>query len=326
MKAIVYEKYGSPDVLELQEIVKPVPGNDQVLVKVHAASLNAADLDYLKGAFLIRLGGPRKPMYRILGSDIAGRIEAVGKNVTQFQPGDEVFGDLSEYGFGAFAEYVCVSENALALKPIGLTFEEAAAVPAAGVIALQGLRNHRQLQLGQKVVINGAGGGAGSFAVQLAQYFGVEVTGVDSAMKMDMLRSIGADHVIDYAQEDFTRNGQRYDLILDMVAYRSISDYRRVLCPEGCYVMVGGSITAILQTAFMGSWISRKGSQKMGILMARASQSDLIFLKELLEASKIVPVIDSCYPLSETAEAMRHLETSRACGKIVISVVQNTGT
>ncbi len=230
MKAIVCHKYGSPDVLQFKEVAKPAPKYNEVLVKVHAASLNAADFENLRGVFVVRIAAPRKPMHKILGSDIAGRVEAVGSSVKQFQPGDEVYGDLSVCGFGAFAEYACAPESALAPKPASMTFEEAATFPQAAVLALQNLggsgvsspnsmmMEKGPVEPGQKVLINGAGGGVGTFAVQLAKYFGAEVTGVDSAKKLDMLRSIGADHVIDYTREDFTKSGQRYDLILDVVA------------------------------------------------------------------------------------------------------------
>src|SRR6266704_4438532 len=321
MKAIVYHKYGSPDVLELKEVAKPTPKDNEVLVKVHAASVNAADVEHLRGVYLVRLGGLLKPQYKILGSDIAGRVEAVGRKVTQFQPGDAVFGDLSECGFGAFAEYVSVPENAVALKPASLTFEEAAAVPSAAIITLQGLRDKGQVQPGQKVLINGAGGGMGTFAVQIAKLFGAEVTGVDSTRKLDMLRSIGADHVIDYTQEDFTKSGQRYDLILDVVASQSIFDYKRALSPKGIYVMVGGSLAAILQGFLLGPLISRTGSKKMGSVMWKPNnQEDLAILEELFAAGKVAPIIDRRYPLSEVPEALRYLEEGHAKGKVVITV------
>ncbi len=333
MKAIVCTKYGPPDVLQLKEVEKPVPKDNEALVKVHAASLNAADLETLRGVFVIRIAAPLKPMYRILGTDIAGRVEAVGRNVKQFQPGDEIWGDLSEYGWGAFAEYVCVPENALRLKPASMTFEEAAAYPQAAVLALQNLRcagssspslilsDEGQIQPGQKVLINGAGGGVGTFAVQLAKYFGAEVTGVDSTRKLDMLRSIGADQVIDYTQEDFTKSGQRYDLILDVVAYRSIFDYKRALSPKGIYVFVGGSTAAIFQALFLGPLISMTGSKKMGVVMGKPNKKeDLVFLKELFEAGKVVPVIDRCYPLSEVPEAFRYLGEGHTQGKVVITM------
>jgi len=321
MKAIVSESYGSPDVLQLKEVEKPIPKEDEALVKVHATSLNAADFETLRGVFIVRMGAPRKPMYKILGTDIAGRVEAVGANVKQFQPGDEIWADLSAYGWGAFAEYVCVPENALRLKPTSMTFEEAAAYPQAAVLALQNLRDKRPIESGQKVLINGAGGGVGTFAVQISKYFGAEVTGVDSTGKLDMLRSIGADHVIDYTQEDFTKNGQLYDLILDVVAYRSIFDYRRVLSPEGIFVFVGGSTAAIFQALFLGPLISRAGSKKMGIVMGKPNKKeDFDFLTELFNAGKVVPVIDRRYPLSEVPEALRYLEEGHAQGKVVITV------
>jgi NADPH:quinone reductase-like Zn-dependent oxidoreductase len=321
MKAIVCTKYGSPDVLQLKEVAKPTPKDNETLVKVHAASLNAADFELLRGVFVVRIVAPLKPMYKILGSDIAGRVEAVGRNVKQFQPGDEIWGDLSAHGFGAFAEYVCVPEKALRLKPASMTFEEAAAYPQAAVLALQNLRNKRPIQPGQKVLINGAGGGVGTFAVQIAKYFGAEVTGVDSTMKLDMLRSIGADQVIDYTQEDYTKSGQRYELILDVVAYHSIFEYKRALSPKGIFVYVGGSTAAIFQALFLGPLISRTGSKKMGVVMWKPNKKeDLDFLKELYEAGKVVPVIDRRYPLSEVPEALRYLEEGHARGKVVITV------
>lgn len=324
MKAIVFTKYGSPDVLELKEVEKPAPKDNEVLVKVHAASLNAADFEYLRGVFIVRLlyRGLLKPKYKILGTDIAGQVEAVGRNVKQFQPGDEIWGDLSyPYGFGAFAEYVCVPENALRLKPASMTFEEAAAIPTAAVVALQNLRGKRPIQPGQKVLINGAGGGVGTFAVQLARHFGAEVTGVDSAEKLDMLRSIGADQVIDYTQEDFTKNRQHYNLILDVVVHRSVFDYKRALSPEGICVMVGGSTTRMFLNLLLGLLISMTGSKKIGLVKWEPNKKeDLDFLKELFEAGKVVPVIDRRYPLNEVAEAFRYLEEGHAQGKVVITV------
>ena len=318
MKAIIRHQYGSPDVLRLEEIQKPTAGDDEVLVKVHAASVSSSDWELLRGTpYYVRpLFGLLKPKCKILGSDIAGRVEAVGRNVKQFQPGDEVFG----CGWGGFAEYVCVPENALVLKPASMTFEEVAAVPLAAVTALQGLRDKGQIQPGQKVLINGASGGVGTFAVQIAKSFGAEVTGVCSTSKLDMMRSIGADHVIDYTQEDFTKNGQRYDLILAVAAYHSIFDYKRALSPKGIFVMVGGSMALMFQVLFLGPWISMTGSKKMGIVMAKPNKKDLVFMKELLEAGKVVPVIDRRYPLSEVAEALRYLEKGHARGKVVITV------
>lgn len=321
MKAIVYERYGSPDVLELKEVEKPVPKDNEILIKVYAASVNDWDWGLLRGKPFVNrlLFGLLKPKIKILGVDIAGQVEAVGRNVKKFQPGDEVFGDISGCGWGGFAEYVCALENALSLKPASITFEEVAAVPQAAVLALQGFRDKRQIQPGQKVLINGAGGGAGTFAVQIAKSFGAEVTGVDSTSKLDMMRSIGADQVIDYTREDFTKNGQRYDLILDFAAYHSIFDYKRALSPKGIYVMVGGSSARIFQVMFLGPWISMTGSKKMGILMHKPNK-DLAFMKELFEAGKVVPIIDRRYPLNETAEALRYFGEGHARGKVVITV------
>jgi len=324
MKAIVYTEYGSPDVLELKEIDKPTPKEDEVLVKVYAVSVNAADLHLLRAdPFLIRLSsGLLKPKNEILGSDIAGRVEAIGSNVKEFKLGDEVFGDISAGGWGGFAEYVCAHEDALVLKPANLSFKEAAAVPMAAVTALQGLRTKGQIQPGQKVLINGASGGVGMFAVQIAKAFGAEVTAVCSTRNLDIVRAIGADHVIDYTREDFSQNGQSYDLILAANGARSISDYKRALGPKGSYVMSGGAMSQMTQAMLMGPWMSRNG-QKMGNLLAKPNKDDLAFIKELLEAGKIKPVIDRCYPLSEVADAIRYLEEGHAQGKVVITVVQS---
>ncbi len=325
MKAIVCTEYGPPDVLQLTEVERPTPKDDEALVRVHAVSVNAGDLETLRGEWHARFVGPIRPRYKILGTDMAGRVEAVGGNVKRFQPGDEVWGDLSyPYGYGTFAEYVCASENALALKPASMTFEEAATYPHSAIISLQSLRDKGQIQRGQQVLINGAGGGMGTFAVQLAKYFGAEVTGVDSAMKLDMLRSIGADHVLDYTQEDYTKSGQRYDLIFDVVAYRSVLDYRRALSPEGVYVWVGGSLATLLQVVFLGTLISRMGSKKIGLNAWDANnREDLVLLAELFESGKVVPVIDRCYPLSEAAQAFRYLEEGHVLGKAVITVAHN---
>jgi NADPH:quinone reductase-like Zn-dependent oxidoreductase len=324
MRAIVYTKYGSPDNLELKDVEKPTPKDDEVLVKVLAVSVNAADLHLLRAdPFLIRMSsGLLKPKNTILGSDIAGRVEEVGKNVKQFKPGDEVFGDISACGWGGFAEYACPRENALVLKPANISFEEAAAVPMAAVTALQGLRDKGEIQPGQKVLINGASGGVGTFAVQIAKSFGAEVTAVCSTGNLDMARSIGADHIIDYTQEDFTQNGQRYDRILAVNGFHQISDYQRALSPKGIYVMSGGSMDQLTQAMLQGPWISMTGSQKMGNVLAKPNHSDLVFIKELLEAGKVKPVIDRRYPLSEVPEAIRYLEEGHAKGKVVIVVEQ----
>jgi NADPH:quinone reductase-like Zn-dependent oxidoreductase len=322
MKAIIYTKYGPPDVLQLKEVEKPTPKDNEVLIKVHAASVNYPDWGLLRGKpFVARLwSGLLKPKHTIPGDDIAGQVEAVGRNVKQFQPGDEVFGDISGCGRGGFAEYVCVPENALALKPASTTFEEAAAVPMAAVVALQGLRDKGQIQQGQKVLINGASGGIGTFAVQIAKSFGTEVTGVCSTRNLDMVRSIGADQVIDYTGEDFTQNEQRYDLILATAGYRSIFDYKRALSPKGIYVSTGGSMAQTFQAMLLGPWISMIGTKKMGAMLARSNQKDLVFMKKLLEAGKVVPVIDRRYLLSEVAEAVRYYGEGHAQGKVVITL------
>ena len=323
MKAIVNTQYGSPDVLQLKEIERPTPTDDEVLVKVYAVSVNSADLHLLRAdPFLIRLSsGLFKPKNKILGSDIAGRVDVVGSNVKQFKVGDEVFGDISACGWGGFAEYVAVPEKLLALKPANLSFEEAAAVPMAAVTALQGIRHAGGIQPGQKVLINGASGGVGSFAVQLAKSSGAEVTAVCSTRNVEMARSLGADHVIDYLQEDFTKNGKQYDLILATNGDRSISDYRRALSPKGIYVQTGGSMRQMSQAMIQGPWISKTGSQKMGNMgVAKPNQNDLVILKELLEAGKVKSVIDRTYPLSEVADAIRYLEEGHARGKVVITV------
>ena len=327
MKAIVYTQYGPPDVLRLQEVEKPTPQNNQVLIKVHAASVNALDWHLLTAdIFLVRLmsGGLLKPKNKILGADIAGRVEAIGRNVKQFKPGDEVFGDIFAGGTGGFAEYVSSPESALALKPANLSFEEAAAVPVAAITALQGLRDQGQIQPGQKVLINGASGGVGTFAVQIAKSFGAEVTAVCSARNLDQARSLGADHVIDYTQEDFTKSGQRYDLILAVNGYHPLSAYKRALTPKGIYVMAGGSPTQIFQAMLLGSWMSESGGKKMGGVSATANQKDLVMLKGLLEVGKVVPVIDKRYLLSEVPEALRYLGAGHARGKVVVIVEQNS--
>jgi NADPH:quinone reductase-like Zn-dependent oxidoreductase len=322
MHAIVCAQYGSPGVLQLKELPKPAPKKNEVLVKILAASVNAADLETLRGDFIVRIAAPRKPMYKILGSDIAGRVEAVGEQATQFKPGDEVWGDLSfPHGLGAFAEYVSVAENALASKPTSMTFEQAAAYPQAAVIALQSLRDKGKVRSGHKVLINGAGGGMGTFAVQIAKYYGAEVTGVDRASKLVMLRSLGADHVIDFTQEDYTRSGQQYDLILDVAAYRSVFDYRRALSPDGTFMIVGGSTGTLLQVVILGTLISKTGSKKIGInAWEPNNREDLELLAELFEAGKVVPVIDRRYPLSEVPNALRYLDTGNVQGKLIINV------
>jgi len=326
MKAYIYTKYGPPEVLEFKDIEKPAPNDDQVLVKIQGASINAYDWHLMTAdIFLVRMmgGGLLRPKSTIPGADIAGRVEAVGRNVKQFQPGDEVYGDV---GAGGFAEYVCAREKSLALKPANLSFEEAAAVPMAAMTALQGLRDSGHIQAGQKVLINGASGGVGTFAVQIAKSFGAEVTAVTSPKNLDQARSIGADHVIDYTQEDFTKNGQQYDLILAANGYHPLSAYKRALAPNGIYVMAGGKPAQLFQAMLLGSWMSRNGSKKMGGVSAKVDQKDLVTIKELIEAGKVVPVIDKRYPLSEVPEALRYFGKGHARGKVVITMEQTNLT
>jgi NADPH:quinone reductase-like Zn-dependent oxidoreductase len=331
LKAIVYTKYGPPDVLQLKDVERPTPLDDEVLVEVHAASVNAYDWHFLTAdVFLIRLmgGGLFKPKKTTLGADIAGRVIAVGKNVKKFQPDDEVFGTATG-GSGGFAEYVCASEKSLGLKPVHVSFEEAAAVPIAALTALQGLRDKGQVEPGEKVLIHGASGGVGTFAVQIAKSFGAEVTAVCSSRHMERARSIGADHVIDYTREDFTENGELYDLILVANGNRSILDYKRSLKPKGICVLAGGgsgSIAQLLTRTILGWWISKTGSKKVGSFLATINQKDLGFMKELLESGKVKPAIDRRYPLSETAEALRYLGEGHAKGKIVITVEHSSKT
>ncbi|HSW35496.1 MAG TPA: NAD(P)-dependent alcohol dehydrogenase [Candidatus Limnocylindrales bacterium] len=327
MKAIIAAKYGPPDVLQFKEVEKPVPRDDEVLIKIHAASINAYDWHLLTADFvLVRLmgGGLLKPKNPRPGEDVAGRVEAVGKNVLQFKPGDEVFGDLCECGCGGFAEYVCARENALVLKPANLTFEEAAAVPMAAVTALHGLRDIGRIQPGQRVLVNGASGGVGTFAVQIAKSFGAEVTAVCSTRNLEQAGNLGADHVIDYTREDFTRSGRRYDLIFAANGYHPLSAYKRALSPKGTYVMAGGSLGQIMQAMLLGPLMSRTGGKKMAGLTSRPNQKDLLFVKGLIETGKVKPVIDKCYPLSEIPEALRYLGKGHARGKVVISIEHNS--
>jgi len=326
MKAVVCTKYGSPDVLQLKEVYIPTPKDNEVLVKVYASSLNAADFEAMRGLFVIRIAAPLKPMNKILGTDVAGQVTEVGRNVVQFKPGDEVWGDLS-YPFrnGAFAEYVCVPQDALRVKPASMTFEEAASIPTAGVVALQNLLAKRPIQPGQKVLINGAGGSVGTFAIQIAKHFGAEVTGVDRAEKLDLLRSTGADHVIDYTKEDFTKDGQHYDLILDIVVQRWIFDYKRALSPDGICVMVGGYQTRVFLNILLGMLMI--GRKKIGLGAWKPNnKEDLELLTELFEAGKVKPVIDRVYPLNEVPEALRYLEEGHAKGKVIITVEDNKKT
>jgi NADPH:quinone reductase-like Zn-dependent oxidoreductase len=326
MKAVVYTRFGPPDVLEIRDIKKPVPNDDQVLVKVHAASVNPYDWHLIRGTpYIMRamMAGLRKPKDPRVGVDYAGTVEAIGKKVTQFKPGDEVFGNRS----GAFAEYVCArADRAIALKPANMTFEQAAGVPVAALTALQGLRDKGKVQPGQKVLINGASGGVGTFAVQIAKTFGAEVTGVCSGRNADMVRSLGADHVIDYTKEDFTKGDERYDVILDNVGTQPLSGFRRVLKPDGICVMIGGGgpndgrwvgpMARPIKAKLMSPFIS----QKMGMMLAQGNKDDLNVLADLMQSGKVTPVIDRTYPLSEIREAVRYLEGGHARGKVVITV------
>jgi NADPH:quinone reductase-like Zn-dependent oxidoreductase len=319
MKAIVSEQYGRPDVLKLREVEKPAPKEGEALVKVRAASVNAYDWHLLTAdIFLVRMmgGGLLKPKFSIPGADVAGIVESVGPDVEQFRPGDEVYGEISH---GSFAEYVAGSVKGLAPKPANLTFEQAAAVPMAAVTALQGLRDEGHIQAGQKVLIQGASGGVGTFAVQIAKSFGAEVTAVCSTRNLDQALTLGADQVIDYTKEDFTRNGQQYNLILAANGFHPLSAYKRALAPGGIYVMAGGKPAQIFQAMLLGALMS-SGGKKLGGVSATMKNQDLMSIKELLEAGKIMPVIDRCYPLSETAEALRYLGEGHARGKVVISV------
>ena len=320
MKAMMYTQYGPPDVLKLTEAAKPVPKDDEVLVKVRASSVTFGDLAAVKGEpFMVRFTlGLREPKFKIPGKDVTGQVEAVGADVKQFKPGDEVFGDLSGCGWGAYAEFVSVPENVLVQKPTNLTFEAAGAVPESAVVALQGL-HQGQIQSGQKVLIYGASGGIGTFAVQLAKSFETEVTGVCSTRNLEMVHSLGADHVIDYTKEDFTKKGQQYDLVLATAGYRSIFDYKRALAPGGYYVATGGEMAQIFQPMLLGTLVSSDG-RKMTNLAMKPDKEDLTYIKELIEASKVTPVIDKSYPLSELPEAFRYYAEGRSRGKVVVTV------
>jgi NADPH:quinone reductase-like Zn-dependent oxidoreductase len=318
VKAMVTTQYGPPEVLQLREIATPAPADDEVLIKLYASSVNPLDGFLIRGPlfFVPMIGRLLKPKHRIAGADIAGRVESVGRDVKQFRPGDEVFGA----SFGGFAEYACAVENSLARKPANLSFAEAAAVPVAALTALQGLRDKGEIQRGQKVLIDGASGGVGTFAIQIAKSFGAEVTAVCSPRNVDIARSIGADHVIDYTREDFTHSGLRYDLILGANVHHSIFDYRRALSRKGIFVVAGGSMMRLLQAVLLGPLLSRIGSRKTRFFIAKMNTEDLAILKDLLEAEKIVPVIDRRYPLGEVSEALRYREAGHAQGKIVITV------
>jgi NADPH:quinone reductase-like Zn-dependent oxidoreductase len=323
MKAIVYDHYGSADVLKCEEIEKPAAGDNEVLIKVRAAAVNPLDWHFMRGTpyFVRMMTGLRKPKITRLGVDVAGQVESVGKSVTQFKPGDEVFGSCR----GAFAEYACASESAVVMKPDNVTFEQAASVPVAAFTALQGLRDKGYIQTGQKVLINGAAGGVGTFAVQIAKSFGADVTGVCSTRNVDMVRSIGADQVIDYTQEDFTKSGQRYDLIVDCVGNHSLLAYRRILNPKGIYVPVGGTsgpwmigpLARFIATLVLSWFVSQT---LVKFFLAKSSKEDLTIICELMKAGKVTPVIDKRCRLSDVPEAIRYLEKGHARGKVVITV------
>jgi len=319
MKAVIYTKYGGPEVLQIKEIEKPAPKDDEVLIKIYAVSINDWDWGLLHGDFINRLlNGFTKPKRKILGSDIAGQIETVGKNVTKFKTGDNVYGDLSGQ-WGGFAEYTCAGEKKLALKPSGMSFQEAAAIPQAAMLAVQGLIDKGSIHPGQKLLINGAGGGVGTFAVQIAKLYDIEVTGVDCTSKLEMLRSMGFDHVIDYTQEDFTKNLQCYDLILDVKTNRSMFDYTRVLSRNGVYITVGGSLPRLLQALFLGPLISLISKKHIRIVALKTNK-DLLYMNDLFEAGKINPVIDGSYQLHEVSDAFRLFGKGEHKGKIVITV------
>jgi NADPH:quinone reductase-like Zn-dependent oxidoreductase len=323
MKAIVYTEYGEPDVLKLKDVEKPSPKDGEVLLRIRATSLNAYDLRFLRAdPFLIRLmsGGLFRPIYQTLGADAAGRVEEIGPNVTRFTPGDEVFGEI---GSGGLAEYARAREGSLSIKPAGMTFEQAAAIPMAALTALQGLRDHGRIRAGQKVLIHGAGGGVGTFAVQIAKAFGAEVTAVCGPETAELARSLGADRVVDYSKENVARQDRCFDLILAVNGYRSIFEYRRMLNPGGIYLMAGGALAQILEALILGPVLSRAGGRKTGSYTARTDPRDLEFLAELFTAGKVKPVIDRRYPLSEAPDAFRYLARGHTKGKVVITLPVN---
>lgn len=324
MQAIIYETYGSPDLLRMVDLPKPIPTDDQLLIKIHAVSINGSDRENLVGRPLYaRINGLRKPREQILGSDIAGTVESVGKNNREFQVGDEVFGELPGY-HGGFAEYVCTSGKTLAKKPADFTFVQAAAIPQAGVIALLGIQEKGQTQPGQDVLILGAGGSAGSFAIQFAKMHGANVTGVDNTHKLEFMRSLGADHVIDYTKDDFTRNKNSYDLILDLNAQRSIFAVQQALRPGGRYYLTGGKVGVMLQVLLLGGWMKWTRGKHARMLIVPQNRTDLLAITALCETGQITPAIDREYPLSEVPDAMRYIASGHAKGKVVVNVASSS--
>jgi NADPH:quinone reductase-like Zn-dependent oxidoreductase len=322
MKAIYARKYGGPESLEYRDVEEPSPRPHEVLVKVRAASLNAADFEILRGAWTARFLSPFKPKHKIPGSDVAGIVEEVGPEVTKLQEGDEIVGDLFNYGHGAFAEYVCAPEKAFTLKSSSMSFDEAATYPQAGIIALQALRGKKQIEPGHKVLINGGGGGMGTFGIQIAKYYGAEVTAVDSSRKLEMMQSIGADRVLDYQKEDFMNIGETYDVIVDTVARKKIVEYKQILNPEGLFVMIGGSRSAIFQAVFLGPRHSGEDGKHLGLNLwgEPYNKKDMNFLEELFESGDVKPVIERRCPLNKVPEALKHLEDGLALGKVVITI------
>lgn len=326
MKAIVYTQYGTPDQFHLEEVKKPSPRDGEVLVKIMASSINSWDADMLKGnAFIVRLiGGFFKPRHKILGADIAGIVESVGAKVKEFKMGDEVLGDIAECGFGGYAEYVSVPEKLLAKKSSKMTFHQAAALPQVGLLALQGLRHHGDIRKGQHILINGAGGGVGPIALQYAKYMGGDVTCVDIEDKFDMLRSLGADHLIDFRKEDYTKTGKQYDKILDVIAFRTVSDYKRALKQGGVFSMIGGSMGWLLIQMMLLPILPFKGNKKLGIMGYRPNRKDLDYLVQLFEEGKVIPMVDRSFDLAETPDAFRYFISGKFKGKVVISVQQTS--
>ena len=324
MRAVVRDRYGSPEVLRLTEVRRPTPANNEVLVKVHAAAVNRADWEILRGSPLwVRLVGfgMMRPKAQIIGSNLAGTIEAIGRNVSHFHVGDEICGDILNHGLGAFAEYVCVPEDAVIVqKPAKITFEDAASVPESGLIALQAIRDKRRLSAGQKVLVNGAGGGAGTFAIQLAKSTGAEVTAVDSSEKLDLMRALGADHVIDYLQEDLSGQDARYDLILDVIGVRSIGTWKRLLQPDGIYLAAGGTVAQVLKTLLVGAWFTWTTTKRIGVLAVNYDKEDLAAVIELVESGRVAATIDRRYPLERLPEAFRYLGAGHSQGKTVITM------